>query len=69
MLETLATRAVSPLLFHGPVHNAPSGYSIGYQNRQSATSEPRAGGFRERTAVRGSEVRSSSRCFRGLIQP
>jgi hypothetical protein len=40
MLETLATtRQVSPLLFHNSVHNAPSGYlSIGYQNRQSATS-------------------------------
>lgn len=40
MLETLATtRCVSPLLFHNSVHNAPSGYwSIGYQNRQSATS-------------------------------
>jgi hypothetical protein len=40
MLETLATtRQVSPLLFHNSVHNAPSGYfSIGYRNRQSATS-------------------------------
>ena len=40
MLETLATsRQISPLLFHNSVHNAPSGYfSIGYQNRQSATS-------------------------------
>ena len=40
MLEALATtRLVSPLLFHNSVHNAPSGYlSIGYQNRQSATS-------------------------------
>jgi hypothetical protein len=40
MLEALATtRMVSPLLFHNSVHNAPSGYlSIGYQNRQSATS-------------------------------
>ncbi len=40
ILETLATtRQVSPLLFHNSVHNAPSGYfSIGYQNRQSATS-------------------------------
>lgn len=40
MLEALAaTRQVSPLLFHNSVHNAPSGYfSIGYQNRQSATS-------------------------------
>lgn len=40
MLEALTTtRQVSPLLFHNSVHNAPSGYlSIGYQNRQSATS-------------------------------
>ena len=40
MLEALATtRLVSPLLFHNSVHNAPSGYlSIGYQNRQAATS-------------------------------
>ena len=40
MLEALSTtRMVSPLLFHNSVHNAPSGYlSIGYQNRQSATS-------------------------------
>lgn len=40
LLETLATtREVSPLLFHNSVHNAPSGYfSIGYRNRQSATS-------------------------------
>lgn len=40
MLEALATtRMVSPLLFHNSVHNAPSGYfSIGYQNRQPATS-------------------------------
>ncbi|MEO6032184.1 MAG: beta-ketoacyl synthase chain length factor [Burkholderiaceae bacterium] len=40
MLEALTTtRLVSPLLFHNSVHNAPSGYlSIGYQNRQSATS-------------------------------
>ena len=40
MLEALATkRAVSPLLFHNSVHNAPSGYfSIAYQNQQSATS-------------------------------
>jgi hypothetical protein len=40
MLEALATtRQVSPLLFHNSVHNAPSGYfSIGYRNRQSATS-------------------------------
>lgn len=40
MLDTLATtRQVSPLLFHNSVHNAPSAYfSIGYQNRQPATS-------------------------------
>lgn len=40
MFEALATtRQISPLLFHNSVHNAPSGYfSIGYQNRQSATS-------------------------------
>ncbi len=40
MLEALATaQPVSALLFHNSVHNAPSGYlSIGWQNRQSATS-------------------------------
>jgi len=40
MLESLATtRAVSPLVFHNSVHNAPSGYfSIGHQNQQSAVS-------------------------------
>lgn len=44
MLEALTMpqpgpMSVSPLLFHNSVHNAPSGYlSIGYRNRQSATS-------------------------------
>lgn len=44
MLEALTVPqpgpvSVSPLLFHNSVHNAPSGYlSIGYRNRQSATS-------------------------------
>jgi hypothetical protein len=40
MLAAVTTTcAISPLLFHNSVHNAPSGYlSIAYRNHQSATS-------------------------------